>query len=572
MSKNPGQRVSPIPAGSRIGGSASVQALYPFFGFTLIVVLYNWLFLGQGFNATDEGYLLSLGQRIANGAIPYVDFFFLRTPLSIYLQAWLLELFGDNYTVLASRIYWSVQMWLGAIVLSGVYYRVVSRFETFLLLLATWVISSLLLSFPWYSYDAAFFAIVAVVCLSKRWFFVAGICAALAGLTKQNYFFLVPLVLAGVWGIQFLAGRIRMIGFKSTLVVLLGFVVPIFAYAIYLGANGWLHPCLTDVFSLPQEASRMTVSWTLFQDNLAAIVTAVPTIASITLLFYYRPRSYLMGIGVLLLSVASMAIAVMSHRSFVFCVLYANYTAAVLILISVFRSGRSERDDRTSAVALMTIVGIVLQYLAGFNYYGVEYAYMGVGVLVSAAYVGWQKFSPSPSRNLISLLFMSGLLLLGMYHKYSFVYRDGPRGELNTPFKTEKLSGIISAARNVQQVDSLVALIRSETREQSPIFVFPDFPILYYLTDRRNPTPIEWYAPLELGEKSIQAALAGLQRAKPSIALVQKYPEGDFSRVGDQTYYSRFPRYVSIAQYLDSTYTVAGRVGDMMVMKRRMGK
>ncbi len=557
-------------ADSRIRDRLWVHGLLPYLGFTIFVVVYNWLFLGQGFNATDEGYLLSLGQRIANGATPYVDFFFLRTPLSIYLQAWLLELFGDSYTVLASRVYWSAQMWLGAIILSFLYYRVVTRVETFLLLLATWVISSLLLSFPWYSYDAAFFATVAIVCFNGRWYFVAGILAALSGLSKQNYFLFVPLILAAVWGIQSLIKGIGRVSAKSALMLLVGFFAPIFGYAIYLAANGWLQLCWLNVFSLPQEASKMTVSWTLFQDNLAALVTSIPAIASVTLLFYYRPGNLLMRVGIILTSLASVVIAAMGHRSFVFSVLYANYTIAILIVISALRARGSKCNDRTAGIVLMTVVGVVLQYLAGFNYYGVEYAYMGAAVLVIAGFIGWQTYSLSPYRKLISLLLIGGLLLLGMYHKYSFVYRDGPRGQLNTQFRTEGLSGISSTERNVRQVDSVVALVRSESREKSPIFVFPDFPILYYLTDRRNPTPVEWYAPLELGEGLIQASIAGLRRAKPSLVLVQKYPEGDFSRIGDQTYYARFPRYAPIAEYLDSAYIVSGRVGDMIVMKRRM--
>ena len=63
---------------------------WPYAIFVILVVIYNYFFLGQGFNGTDEGYLLSLGQRIVDGDRPYLDFYFLRTPLSIYVQAGLI--------------------------------------------------------------------------------------------------------------------------------------------------------------------------------------------------------------------------------------------------------------------------------------------------------------------------------------------------------------------------------------------------------------------------------------------------------------------------------------------------
>ncbi|UCD64257.1 MAG: hypothetical protein JSW34_02130, partial [Candidatus Zixiibacteriota bacterium] len=95
--------------------------IWPYAAFVLLVAVYSALTLGHGFNATDEGYLLSLGQRVVDGQRPYTDFYFFRTPMSVYIQAVRIEIFGDSYTILMSRILWTFQMCIVAILISIVY-------------------------------------------------------------------------------------------------------------------------------------------------------------------------------------------------------------------------------------------------------------------------------------------------------------------------------------------------------------------------------------------------------------------------------------------------------------------
>jgi hypothetical protein len=77
---------------------------------------YRATFLSQGFNGTDEGWLQTLGQRVANGQIPYRDFYFVLPPVSVYREAVLIKLFGDAYGILASRWVFAVEATLASVV------------------------------------------------------------------------------------------------------------------------------------------------------------------------------------------------------------------------------------------------------------------------------------------------------------------------------------------------------------------------------------------------------------------------------------------------------------------------
>ncbi len=130
-------------------GAISVRdTVWPYAVFLLLVALYSLLTLAHGFNATDEGYLLSAGARVAEGEAPYADFYFFRTPLSVYIQAAFISIFGDSYTVLVSRWVWTLQMCLVVVLISLLYRCFVRPWELLLLLVTTFTVSTLLLIFP----------------------------------------------------------------------------------------------------------------------------------------------------------------------------------------------------------------------------------------------------------------------------------------------------------------------------------------------------------------------------------------------------------------------------------------
>lgn len=71
---------------------------------TLLIILLPVLFFIHffGVNTSSEGFILSVSQRIANGELPYRDFYFNNNPLSIFLTAFSFVVLGES--ILSSRI------------------------------------------------------------------------------------------------------------------------------------------------------------------------------------------------------------------------------------------------------------------------------------------------------------------------------------------------------------------------------------------------------------------------------------------------------------------------------------
>ena len=547
---------------SRTGQSGILKA-WPYAVFLALAGVYSWFTLGEGFNATDEGYLLSLGQRILDGEAPYRDFYFLRTPGSIYIQAGLLAALGDSYTVLASRVFWLLQM-LGATMLLSVFYR---RFadatELLLLLLATFAASTLLMIFPWYNYDAAFFGIVAAVCLYRRRFLLVGVAAFLAAFCKQSYLGLLPAFMLLALLVRWRRGVPRLLGRREIERMVIGFAIPAILYAAFLAITDSLGAFYRNVFVYPSKASQTELAFALFQDHPTGFLQALPLTAAVAAWYFLRRRDTLSW-SVRILTAAGAGVALFwSHHVFIYSLVYFGlFTGAIGVLRIVF--DRTARKNRT-LVALLPIllIGVVLQYLAGLNYAGLVLAYTGAGLLLAAGYLVIRDSGFFVRRRFAALVFLALLLAAGGYWKYTYVYRDVPRANLQSEFRIDKLAGITSHRRNTWQLEQMVRAVRERTEPGDYIFVFPDFPILYYLTDRRNPTPIPWYVQMEFGGPMITRALESLRRHPPVLIFLQTYFEIDYGRGGATIEYEMIPRYQFIHELITTEYEREATIGDI---------
>ncbi|MCK4460551.1 MAG: hypothetical protein KAW46_02045 [candidate division Zixibacteria bacterium] len=552
----------PIAASRR---QNKLLALWPYLAFLLFVTLFSLLFLADGFNATDEGYLQSLAQRIVDGQRPGVDFYFLRPPLSLYIQAGLLALFGDSYSILAARWFWTLQMVLLTLMLSVVYRSFVNRTELFLLLCVSWIVSSLLIAFPWYSYDAAFFAVVALVLLHRRRHFAAGIAMLLAGLAKQNYL-LLPCFLIVAALVQWRWRKTRILTISSVVGLVAGFAVATLAYLGYLAwYGGGIEPFIENVFVLPHSTSDVPTSFLLFQNNHEALLKALPTIAAVVLLFWFSHRSRIILVVAVLVSLAAVVASMIDQRWFIYQVVYLNYT--LLIVASIRLVAICKRSDKQPLTPFLTlaVAALVIQYLSGFNYSGVLFGYMGAAPGLVIGWVVWRKLSPSPHRRTIATAVLLVVVTLGLFYKYDFVYRDDKRHRLDSQFTESKLAGVLSTRRNVNQVASLVATVNEYTNRGDYIFVFPDMPALYYLTDRKNPTPIDWYALREFNLRMLTESITALEQHRPKLILLQSYAELDFRRAGDPYPYLRINRWAPFIKWLIANYKKLDMVGDVVI-------
>ncbi|UCG61937.1 MAG: hypothetical protein JSV52_01200 [Candidatus Zixiibacteriota bacterium] len=547
------------------GANSVLDTVWPYAAFLLLVALYSLLTLAHGFNATDEGYLLSIGARIAEGEAPYTDFYFFRTPLSIYIQAALISVLGDSYTVLVSRWVWTLQMCLVAVLISLLYRRFVRPWELLLLLVTTFTVSSLLLIFPWYSYDALLFAVLMAVFVHFRQYELSGVAAFLAFMCKQNYGILIPGFLVAALIIQRIWPQLRVLTLKQGIRMLIGAVVPLGAYLIYLYFNDTLGAFWDNVFVYPRMASQVSVWFVLFQNHHEVIYLGLPAMMAAVFGFYLRPGRTVIVAVAALATLVSLVLIFKIHHNYIYSLVYVNLALSFAIVVRLIKSKQARESDVGARLLPALIIGVIIQYAAGFNYTGVVLSYMGSGLLLGILYVMYRELSQARRRRYIALGLVVVLLAGGLYHKYTYVYRDVARGEKTSEFRTAKLAGIRSGQRNVRQIESLIEAIDQRSERADYIFMFPDMPIMYYLADRRNPTPVGWYVQLEYGNWLMDEILASLEANRPKVVFAQRYFEVDFERAGALVDYRGIPRYIPIANFINANYNPQGMVGDVFM-------
>ncbi len=142
--------------------------------FVIIVpVAAHLLFSRNGFNPTDDGFILAGSARILDGQVPHKDFISIRTTGSLYLHAPFVE-FGGDYTLWLSRLF----VWFEFAVIAWMWTLFISR--SFKVLKNDWMKAGFALSamaftthvFPimaWHSIDALFFSSIGfVLCLNEK--------------------------------------------------------------------------------------------------------------------------------------------------------------------------------------------------------------------------------------------------------------------------------------------------------------------------------------------------------------------------------------------------------------------
>lgn len=496
---------------------------WPYLAFLLFVVVYNVLYLPKGFRPSmDEGYLQSLAARVLDGELPYRDFYFFRTPLSIYIQAGMIWLLGSHYTILAARIFCVAQTTTLVLLVSSVYFRLAGKLQLLLLLAAGYLVGTLMLDFPWYTYDGVFFAVIGLVMYHRRNFFLFGLAVFLAGLSKQNFVGLLVLVPV----LSFLAGLLRkdlvLMNARQALRFFSGFALPALFYGGFLLATHRVESFFQNVIFLPRECSRVTLAFTLFQNHADAFTKVLALVFAVIMLFYASRERWLLYVG------AAIAGAVFLDKmwnltyEYSYAMVYLSYTVAVLVLLEVTKAERfgGVGEDDTLAVWKAFTVALIIQYLSGFNYGGLIFSHIGAGVSVPLAVLLLSRMRGSSRFRLPVYVLLAAVILVGVHLKTRYVYHDASLPNLTKEFSHPMLKGIYSSPANVDIFEKILATVSKYSEPGEPIFVFPDHPALYFLTGRRNPTPIEWYYHAEYNAALLNEAVKDLRRTPPKVVFV----------------------------------------------------
>src|SRR4051794_40413806 len=173
--------------------------------FAIVALAYLVFWAPLGLDTGDGGFILGLSWRVFSGAVPYKDFFYIRTPVPVYLHA--VPLLFGNYAIYADRALFLFQFvgiaLCGARMLVAISPNAEDRQGFWATAAVTFVFSVHHWSlFGWHTSDGVFFSVLGLFALSREKYLAAGAFTSAAMLSKQNF----ALVMALFGAAAFTAG------------------------------------------------------------------------------------------------------------------------------------------------------------------------------------------------------------------------------------------------------------------------------------------------------------------------------------------------------------------------------
>lgn len=478
-----------------------------------VVVAASWPLARRGIVPLDEGQVASFANRILGGEVLYRDMYSGIYPGIYYLTALLFKLFGVDLWVtrvaaVVVNVVTALCLWrLGVRALSAGWALVAPVLYA---LLVVW--SFPIMTMLAYSAVSLMFGLWALL-FAFRYAerartidgVVAGLMLAACALTKQNYG-----LLAGAAVLYAIvdAARARGVGALAPVgivralvpVVLAGGVVSAAAFASIWAAGAW------------PRFWQYTVT-TITSSQLEAFDQPIPPIFGPhpqndgRFIFLYTPGvlfSYLIrGETLLGLSISPLL------RSTVIRLAYGGVLALLMVAPLVLLLGRQTLGAAERAAARRVNVAAVLLFLGLFpsaiwsHLTAVLAPVLLLASIVAARVVGAiGRRAPRLARGMVGASLAAGLIATLATAQ---VIADFRRWN-DTPVGRERASILVSTA-DAALLDGAVGFLERCAAPGEPIFVAPDLPLVYFLTERPNPTPYEMTIPGDVDSDLLIARL-----------------------------------------------------------------
>lgn len=473
--------------------------------FWCLLVGYIIFYVPYGINETDGGFITGIAWQLLQGKKLYVDALYVRPPVPVFSRALELYLLPDSWEIRWERAFFYIKIaisaWAGAAILSR-------QSEKWLVACFAFVIGAH--CYPacaWHTVDGILYAVLSVFCLEKFKNPAWGLCcsaffAALAVFCKQSFF---PLPVAMVAYLLISSGKWRALKWLFiwalwTALGLLGLqwmgVLPAFGESVLGAAQGGeaFQHGLFDYFR---------IDWKILAGLL---LLSVPLIWR----RQWPPATKAVFVAVLVFMALSYAASIAVRKDFTLP--FAAIRLAFLFGIAVvFWDVWFDRDKRPESFALLLLFAISWMSAISWGYnlpilFAVPY--------VQAAFSVGKKLEVPRVWGYVYLW----LLVLVFRFGYTYVYRDGPRWNMNNDLGVifPKLDGIQSSAEKA----ALYGEFKRFTAEIGHNFaVLPAFPLANYLTDTEPVLPLNWVVNREMNGRN--SAIYRILASKKPMILVQ---------------------------------------------------
>ena len=511
-----------------------------------------------------------LAEQMLHGRLPYRDIFFVVTPLSAFKIAALIHVFGD-YLVVA-RFEGAIERTALGLLLFFLLARFIRAGSAMLAAFFTVVIlaSDQADAIVNYHIDSAFWAVAAVLCAScsightssrakTTGAFFAGFFAALSLLTKQTTGTGVIVALAVTGSLLALrSGRVHGV-LRFLAALLLGWLVPMVAFATWLKETGSLTPFLKNVLTtstskgspfavLARPAIQMP--WLFF-----AAAAVAPLLAWIVRRVPRGDRqeslSSIVGLtagGVITLVLAWVSVYTghwwpgsASPTPSTMLVGLTNLTIMAALTGSAFlffdygwRYLKGTLTQREEQIWMLSAVSFAVAYMLSLSW--AVYSPMaapGVALIVGLA---MDRLEGATGKGFAAV--SAGLLLftccaIGGKVTYPFdwmYWAEPPVDQARVASTLPKLAGLRISEPTLSLTEKIATLIQEHTQPGDSLLVYPYFPVFYVVTGL-NPPTYTFNHYLDVCPDPICIQDAETLRAHPPDAIVYLVEnEGDLAK------------------------------------------
>lgn len=490
--------------------------------FAALPLVYTLLYGSNGFADTDGGFIPGLAWRVLNGQLPYLDFVYVRPPLTPMLHALELWIWPDRWELIGMRLDYYLMLW-GAVAFGMQALRRQIDFEG--MGIAPWLLASIAFmlgvhNFPataWHTVDGIFFGAMGFWLLSGRTSVLVqalGLLAlALSGLAKQPFFILLP---AGLVLLPLLQPR-RVAIFASLLG--LGTLGGLSALTILLLPHGFTAAMMDQVLGAGE--GEVLLQTGVLNYGLPAVMAG----AALGLVVLTKGRDGLgrilgMAFQVGLLALPLLYVALQFRRMEFVPPVWGTFHALLLLAWAaaamIWRTG-----NRHGAVVLFALG--LLSWASGLSW---GYAMPVLFALPGVVGVAWWAHRASGGRwfswRLLTVSVFVACLLWQL-----FPYRDVPvwqqvggAGEI-----FPKLGHVRTNPQNLAKWRELAEL---DSVLQGRYAVVPAQPGVHWLTGSQPLLPTDWEHDAEVGNKPIPALEERARNLNLAIVVeMERIPEAD---------------------------------------------
>lgn len=423
---------------------------------------YLYLFVRVQWRVGDEGDMLNGALAVAQGHVPYRDFFDLRGPASFYWLGLFFKLFGGTWLVARVHL-----LLTGTAISLLVYHLTVRSRPARYAFLPCAIVTAV--SLPnWaaahHHWDSNLFALAAIAVFLQgldrtrgaarfAWLAASGVLAAISSafLYQKGFALLAAFVALLLIARLAFARKTSPVHDIAAAVGGYGLVgVIILAWFHHLGAlDIFIDSTIRFPLATYGDANRLPYGYQLtaiVSDNFAAIRTWPPALVGAAAVFLLPP----------LLVVAALPLLV---------------AAAVIALLAT----RPERLRDLTLVALL-LTGSALWYSESHRW-DIMHLIYGSPVLLVALGMLWARLDvPAAAARLVPAALTAGLLAMAA--------GDG----LNALGANERIVTRRGTIRVLQDDAALRFLLSDRVKAGDYVFVYPYYPAYYFLADVRNPT------------------------------------------------------------------------------------